>query len=69
MANGAEVHPRLEVVERDGQMSIHADAADGDTLIRLPEDLLVPVDGMTWDVSDDRLSIVQPRPDGVVGAA
>jgi hypothetical protein len=62
VANGAELHPLLEVRERDGQMSLHADAAEGETLIRLPEELLAPVDGVVWDASDDRLTIVEHDP-------
>lgn len=56
---GVEVHPDMRLREHDGHMSIHADASDGELLIRLPQHLLVPMDGAVWDVVDDRLVITQ----------
>ena len=58
--NGAELHPSLVVRERDGQMSVHADAPGGETLIRLPVGLLVPIDDTVWETSDGHLSIAAP---------
>ena len=43
LAGGAHFDPLLEIRERDGDMSLHADAPDGEALVRLPTELLVPV--------------------------
>ena len=58
--NGAELHPSLFVRERDGQMSVHADASDGEPLIRLPVEVLVPIDDTVWETSGGRLSVAGP---------
>jgi hypothetical protein len=62
VASGIELHPALEVRERDGHISLHVAAPDGEVLIRLPEDLLVPVGDATWDASGDVLRVVQHDP-------
>jgi hypothetical protein len=40
-------------------MSVHADVPEGDVLVRLPADLLIPMDGAQWDSSGDDLVIVR----------
>jgi hypothetical protein len=59
IASGIELHSALEVRERNGQVSLHASVPEGETLIRLPEGLLVPLGKATWDVSGDALRVVQ----------
>ena len=62
ISSGIEVHKSLQVRERDGQISLHADAPRGDVLVRVPEDLLVPVAETGWGTSDDVLSIARHDP-------
>ena len=50
LAGGAHFGPLLEIRERDGDMSLHADAPDGEALVRLPTELLVPVGEAERDV-------------------
>ena len=59
---GGAVHPRMRVVERNGSLSVHLEGDDdGLPLIRLPESLLVPVDGLDWDSDPGRIAVVRGR--------
>ena len=41
---GADLHPALRVVSREGNLWIESDAQDGEVLVRLPPESLIPID-------------------------
>jgi hypothetical protein len=41
---GAFLHPALRVVSREGNLWIESDAPDGEVLVRLPPECLIPID-------------------------
>ena len=62
LGHGGQVHPGLWVEEVDGALSVHVDGADDSVLGELPEELLVPVGGVMFDVVDDRLVVATTDP-------
>jgi hypothetical protein len=64
---GAELHPSLRMMESDGAMWLscedHSPAAaqekDESSLVRMPRELLVPLDGASWEDRTDRLALIK----------
>ena len=69
---GAELHPTLLLVEKDGDMSLHSKMCIADaqnekvatTLCRIPRDILLPVKELKWENRSDRL-ILKATPDSL----
>lgn len=55
---GGELHPGIRFVASDGTLCVHCQPALGhheQPLIRLPRELLVPIDGIEWADREDEL--------------
>lgn len=60
VAHGGSVHPKLWVAEREGSMSVHVDGSDDELLMRVPAEILVPVDRVQIEAVGDELVVVTP---------
>lgn len=56
---GAELHPSLLIVEKDGELSLHSsmplNVKDHAQLCRLPRVLLLPTNGADWQICSEQL--------------
>ena len=58
-SHGGRLHPAFRIREHGGSVSVHANASNGETLVDLPEVLLVPMTDAQWATNGDRLEILQ----------
>jgi hypothetical protein len=59
VGRGGYVHPLAGIEEQDGNIWVTCDdpLARGETLFKLPDSLLVPVDGLAWNENVDALEL------------
>ena len=61
MQAGGQLHPGIRFVATDGKLSVHCRPELGppdQPLIRLPRELLVPIDGIEWADREDTLQVL-----------
>lgn len=66
-AGGAELHPGLRLQERGGFMRVVCEGGTADQvvpLVRMPRQLLIPLEGAQWEDRIDRL-VLHRQPDGL----
>jgi len=66
--SGGWLHPQARLICRDGDLSLQCRADDGEPLVRVPHEAMVPVSRMLWTTSDDGLAFTD-LPEGLAGPA
>lgn len=69
---GAELHPSLRMMEKNGALWLRSEHSspmaalerEECSLVRMPPELLVPLDGSSWEYRTDRLVLIQ-SPEGL----
>lgn len=54
---GGWIHPEARIVARDGDLRIDCSAPEGEPLIRVPVDAMLPITRVDWSDSNQHLSI------------